>query len=151
SFNFNTSFISAEFFDLSSGADTWQWNFGDGNTSNLQNPTHIFPGGGSYEVTLTITGICGTSTFSDSVHVGVNGIEDISSFDFSIYPNPSNGIVTIKTNLNMTNTLVQIMDATGRIVHATSLNGSETFLNLESLESGTYFIRLTHDGRVANK
>jgi PKD repeat protein len=33
----------------------WQWNFGDGGTSNLQNPTHIYNANGFYTVSLTIT------------------------------------------------------------------------------------------------
>jgi len=34
---------------------TWQWDFGDGNTSNEQNPTHIYTNVGNYTVTLTVT------------------------------------------------------------------------------------------------
>ncbi len=33
----------------------WSWDFGDGNTSSAQNPTHTFNNGGSYVVSLTIT------------------------------------------------------------------------------------------------
>ncbi|MGF1533227.1 MAG: PKD domain-containing protein, partial [Bernardetiaceae bacterium] len=31
------------------------WNFGDGNLSTQENPTHTYPAGGSYNVTLTVT------------------------------------------------------------------------------------------------
>ena len=34
---------------------TWQWNFGDGATSNLQNPTHIYTSTGTYTITLKVT------------------------------------------------------------------------------------------------
>jgi len=33
----------------------WHWDFGDGNTSNEQNPTHQYPNGGTFDVTLTVT------------------------------------------------------------------------------------------------
>lgn len=33
----------------------WLWDFGDGSSSNLQNPTHLFPNAGSYVVSLTMT------------------------------------------------------------------------------------------------
>ena len=33
----------------------WNWDFGDGNFSNIQNPTHTFSGPGTYTVILTIT------------------------------------------------------------------------------------------------
>jgi len=33
----------------------WQWNFGDGQTSNTRNPSHSYSTGGTYNVTLTVT------------------------------------------------------------------------------------------------
>ncbi len=45
-----------EFIDHSIGADTWQWDFGDGTTSSLQNPGfHTYAITGSYDITLTVT------------------------------------------------------------------------------------------------
>ena len=41
------------FFDNSTGASLWHWNFGDGITSNESNPSHIFSHGIHY-VTLTV-------------------------------------------------------------------------------------------------
>ena len=43
---------TVRFFDQSRNATAWQWNFGDGSTSNQQNPTHDFDGG-VFNVTLT--------------------------------------------------------------------------------------------------
>ena len=40
---------------------TWAWTFGDGATSNLQNPTHRYPSGGTFTVTLTVTDARGVS------------------------------------------------------------------------------------------
>ncbi|PLW94298.1 MAG: hypothetical protein C0592_03275 [Marinilabiliales bacterium] len=40
---------------------TWEWDFGDGNTSNLQNPTHVYAGSGIYTVTLIVTNTSGCS------------------------------------------------------------------------------------------
>ncbi len=42
------------FTDQSIGADSWKWDFGDGTTSTLQNPTHTFASVGTYTVTLTV-------------------------------------------------------------------------------------------------
>ena len=42
------------FTDKSIGADSWNWNFGDGTTSTLQNPTHTYSSVGTFTVTLTV-------------------------------------------------------------------------------------------------
>lgn len=43
---------------VSSVAD-WQWNFGDGNTSTLQNPTHLYGSPNTYNVQLIATALTG--------------------------------------------------------------------------------------------
>ncbi|WP_172675964.1 PKD domain-containing protein, partial [Croceitalea dokdonensis] len=45
--------------DASLNAVSYLWDFGDGNTSNLENPQFVFVEPGSYEVVLTITGNTG--------------------------------------------------------------------------------------------
>ncbi len=49
-----------QFTDLSSAPPgyflvEWLWDFGDGTTSDLQHPSHVFPAGGLYDVSLLIT------------------------------------------------------------------------------------------------
>ena len=49
---------------------TYLWDFGDGNTSTEQNPTHQYPNGGTFDVTLTVTdarGVSGTATYTITV------------------------------------------------------------------------------------
>ena len=45
-----------DFTDLSVGAITnWNWNFGDGETSTLQNPEHLYSDTGTYTINLVVT------------------------------------------------------------------------------------------------
>ena len=49
----------------------YQWNFGDGQTSNQQSPTHQYANAGTYQVTLTVScgnGLC-TSTKTQTISV----------------------------------------------------------------------------------
>ena len=46
--------LQVNFTDLSSGADSYFWDFGDGNTSTLQNPIHQFNSRGVYNVSLNV-------------------------------------------------------------------------------------------------
>lgn len=56
--------LTVQFTDQSSGAITdWLWEFGDGNISTLQNPTHIYNTLGSYTVGLWVS----NATFGDSL------------------------------------------------------------------------------------
>lgn len=57
---------------VAEGIASWLWNFGDGTTSTLQNPLHIYPSNGTYEVTLTVTtnlGCVATSEKSITVDI----------------------------------------------------------------------------------
>jgi len=44
------------------GYDFWEWDFGDGNTSNKQNPVHSYSESGKYEVSLTTNNRNGCET-----------------------------------------------------------------------------------------
>ena len=44
--------LTVQFSDSSIGASDWMWNFGDGDTSTLQNPVHTYATGGAFDVTL---------------------------------------------------------------------------------------------------
>lgn len=44
--------LQVNFTDQSNGAVSWEWHFGDGSVSTLQNPSHFYSDSGSYTVTL---------------------------------------------------------------------------------------------------
>ncbi|OPX69923.1 MAG: PKD domain protein [Methanoregulaceae archaeon PtaB.Bin108] len=76
-FNFVTQCpnpLNVQFTDTSSTILTekptaWFWQFGDGTTSALQNPTHTYSALGDYNVTLTASNAAGSSTISKTVHI----------------------------------------------------------------------------------
>lgn len=52
--------FSVELFNMSSGAGSYQWSFGDGGTSMITSPTHAYAAPGEYNVTLiAIDPTCG--------------------------------------------------------------------------------------------
>ena len=59
SFTFSVSGLTVDFTDTSSdpdgSIDAWSWDFGDGNTSTAQNPSHVYASDGQYTVILTVT------------------------------------------------------------------------------------------------
>ncbi len=53
--------LTVNFTDLSTGATSWSWDFGDGvGTSTAQNPSHEYANEGTYTVTLTAINACGS-------------------------------------------------------------------------------------------
>lgn len=56
---------TVQFTDLSTGDPAgWSWEFGDGGTSLLQNPTHQYDDFGSFDVTLTVTNPDGSDEYT---------------------------------------------------------------------------------------
>ena len=63
--------LSVRFHNRTRGAVSWTWGFGDGTTSSLRNPTHVYATPGQYVVSLTAIGDDGTSaTATQTVVVG---------------------------------------------------------------------------------
>ncbi len=56
--------FNVQFTDLTPGATSWLWDFGDGNTSTQQNPTHQYSTVGNFTVSLTAST---SANCSDSV------------------------------------------------------------------------------------
>jgi PKD repeat protein len=62
--------LTIQFTDTSTYSPTsWEWSFGDGSTSTLQNPKHQYTAPGSYSVTLTATNTGGGRTATTSNYI----------------------------------------------------------------------------------
>lgn len=94
SYTFISNNLQAIFTDQSTGQiATWDWDFGDGNFSNLANPSHTYDSSGIYRVCLTITDTYGCQ---DSICDTLDIILKLSARqlmeDISLYPNPGSDI-----------------------------------------------------------
>ncbi|MEP7167849.1 MAG: PKD domain-containing protein [Bacteroidota bacterium] len=67
--------LNVQFIANSSGATQWLWDFGDGTTSTLQNPIHIFTTPPPYTISLTISNdSCSITLDFPNVEIGAGGI-----------------------------------------------------------------------------
>lgn len=74
------NYLTVAFTDASTNVPTsWLWDFGDGNTSVLQSPTHVYAGPGTYTIQLTATNVDGNSSTSQVITIGV----PVASFRFT--------------------------------------------------------------------
>jgi hypothetical protein len=137
---------------------SYEWDFGDGSPHSVQvNPEHIYAGSGQYIVVLKVFNGCGN--FSISLPINVNlttGIVTLSKdeVNVSIYPNPSNSVVTIDNNspdIKMQN--VMVFNTLGAMVYDRKAdNDKHHKFNVEQFASGIYSVRiLTDKGFVIRK
>ena len=83
-FNASVSGLTASFTDASFDGDgtvaSWNWNFGDGTSATIANPSHTYATAGVYTVTLTVTDDTGlTNTRTQTVNVGSNTAQTYSN------------------------------------------------------------------------
>ena len=89
--------LMVDFTDLSVGdIDTWEWDFGDGGSAGVQNPSHEYTTTGSFTVSLTINGPDGSSTETKADYILIPvGIENNETEAIMIYPNPVRDFLNI--------------------------------------------------------
>jgi PKD repeat protein len=110
------------FTDLSTNASSWFWDFGDGNTSTQQNPTHTYSPAGNYTATLTVNGQTGCEVeYAIDMLVGVNQQQIQQSI--TLIPNPAADEVTLWFDQGLTeSSRLDIYAADGRLVKSMTLS-----------------------------
>jgi PKD repeat protein len=66
-FDYSLSGTTATFNNTSAGETGLVWTFSDGSTSTMDNPTFLFPGNGTYEVSLMATGLCNDDELTQTI------------------------------------------------------------------------------------
>ncbi len=65
----NTNTTTINLFNSSTDATSYLWDFGDGDTSIVANPSHTYAMDGIYNISLTSTNNCGSTTAMETVTV----------------------------------------------------------------------------------
>ena len=104
---------------------------------------------------------CGTSTYGEvedyvinvTTSGGSSAIIESGLGAISIYPNPTNGLLTVDlSKVNVDIESIELRDVTGRVIaKSASLNGNVIF-NLANETAGVYFVKInTTNGSVTKK
>jgi PKD repeat protein len=81
----NTAPLTVAFNDRSVGSPLrWSWRFGDGYVSTERNPIHNYPKPGTYDITLSVTGLAGSDSITKTIEV-------ISPLDAEFVADPVTG------------------------------------------------------------
>ena len=96
-----------------------------------------------------IIGLYKRTAFDDCDYIET-GMESLNnSYNFSIYPNPANGVlnISISKELDLTNAEISLVDISGRVILKQPVNSIETSINIDHLPNGAYVLKL----RVGNE
>ncbi|MEL6849255.1 MAG: PKD domain-containing protein, partial [Bacteroidota bacterium] len=136
---------SVSFQDQNSQASSWQWDFGDGFTSDQANPSHTYALAGVYTVTLTVSdGYCEETT-AQTVYIDfATDLEDLTQqLNWSLYPNPTQGQLSVRMSGHWTGTFSwRLLDMQGREIWRESARKGQLEeqyqISLPSLPAGLY-------------
>ncbi|MCB0736572.1 MAG: PKD domain-containing protein [Bacteroidetes bacterium] len=139
-------------FNASGNADSYNWNFGDGNTAYGKSVSHQFSSNGDYLVELTGTQspeVCPSLSYSETIAIGNANIIGIGSENIKVYPNPSNGLVILE-NASAIDVKVMVFNSNGQLLLQKSFTGKSQ-LDLQSFEPGVYFFTFQNDNGISRK
>lgn len=85
-----------KFTNTTTGADSFFWDFGDGQTSEVGSPEHTYSEPGTFTVTLTATNECGSSSKEEVIVISSAGDLGLGGKLF-VFPNPNDGRFTVCT------------------------------------------------------
>lgn len=139
-----------EFINSSEGAENYFWNFGDGNTSDEENPEHQYQNSGNYSVELIVLNACGSDTLTQVVqYTFVHLFDEVS---VRLFPNPSAGQVYVEFSEMLTSHIqYRIFDITGKEMRSAYIDrlNLKQQIDLGGFASGTYFIQFFTDRKFS--
>ncbi|MCB9223313.1 MAG: T9SS type A sorting domain-containing protein [Crocinitomicaceae bacterium] len=149
-FAYQQTYNAFQFTDVSMNATSWIWDFGNADTDNIQDPLYTYANTGIYDVTLiSSNGICADTSTHKVLIEAINQILEESTLNFSVFPNPTAGILNVSTNALSLE--VELQDISGRMIRKYSniKNGSQ--LSINDLANGVYFIVVKQDDQAVNQ
>lgn len=142
-FLLNVSGFDVAFTNKSANADSYSWNFGDGQTSTAVSPTHTYTAPGMYQVQLTAQDdSCNhTHIATKTVVIAPTDIQSITTaFSCILFPNPAGNVLNVQTNEDLAE--ISILNLDGKTVIAVLLpekRGSQYSVDISTLPAGNYW------------
>lgn len=146
-FEFTANGTQVDFNNTSTGGGDYMWDFGDGSAPSTEpNPSHTFPGNGSYVVTLNATNEFCSGSFTQTVNVTTSSIDEyLNENSIQIYPNPVSEFLNIEIeNPNLRDAVnIDISDISGKIIFSKKEVSNKELIDTGRWRQGIYFINFT--------
>jgi PKD repeat protein len=154
SFNYTFSAPTINFTNTSSGQITSVlWDFGDGQYSTQNNPSHTYWLPGQYNICLHVYTACDSGSVCQTMTVLITGDQQSQiQNDFSTFPNPANDILNISFGSKEIHT-VTVIDASGRcLITEQNIISDKLALDVSILSNGIYFLKVDNlDGSTSSQ
>lgn len=138
-FNNNVTFTNSSE-TVSNNTPVYHWDFGDGNTSDLQNPNHIYSSPGSFTVSLIVADCIFSDTISYELEILSTGLNEQSTGCFHVYPNPFRDELSIISDIKCPGFDYLISDLTGKTIQKGSLAHPGVTIHLGESPDGFYML-----------
>lgn len=135
----------------SSPATTYQWYFNGYQIAGANGPFYVPTQTGNYLVRITDANGCVLQYSTDFFYTVPTGIADVDANNsFSLYPNPTTGLVQIKNSSQLQEFEVIVADQIGNVILKTR---NLTTIDLSDYANGIYFITLRSNtiGNITRK
>ncbi|RMG85398.1 MAG: PKD domain-containing protein [Bacteroidetes bacterium] len=147
-FTFDIQNGTVQFTNTSTAGSEFLWDFGDGNTSTEENPTHAYNDIGQFDVTLSVENDCGDDQISQTLDIMVGTRETSVDFTANLFPNPTDGSFQIALVAQHSEDLtIEILDLRGRTLQSANLRLGNTPLtrrfDADTWAAGVYFVKIT--------
>ena len=120
----------------------YSWDFGDGNTSSIQNPSHTYTTSGTYTITLIASNCIFSDTITKTIQIGVTSIEESQISAFEFYPNPTTNQIHLKVANKLLGSIYTIYDFTGKTVLTGKILSEHSVVELANLSRGIYLLNV---------
>jgi hypothetical protein len=121
------------------------WEFGDGNTSTVQNPTYTYASNGLYTVNLIVSDCIFTDTVSYSIQIGATGVHENDISAVRVFPNPFRTQVKVNMDARYIGTEYILTELSGKIIDRGRVVSEDTILHFYGLSDGLYLLKIGSD------
>ncbi len=133
--------------DLSTNAESYLWDFGDGNSDTTQNPSHTYTSSGTFLIKQEVGNYCLYDDDSQTVDIVITNIDESDGFleNIKIYNEVNNTKVSVKWYDDINEIKVYRVD--GTIVYDNNyINNTLFSFNMNNLSNGLYILSID-DGK----
>ena len=122
----------------------WSWSTGE-STPSITVDTTSLGGNGTYNISVAVIDFSTTCFYNDNINVTFSvctGVNENVASNFTIYPNPTDGWITVKIAANDKGE-IEVTNIQGKVIYKNTLNSNAQNIDLSANAKGVYFVTVT--------